>query len=92
MAARIARLQLRLTTDFDNGRFEAELTRTDHEFREARKRLKHAIHQSKKRCHGRRRPIRETLQTGIEEAKETSSDNLYGDPYTANSYRYAVPS
>ncbi|CAI6363639.1 unnamed protein product [Macrosiphum euphorbiae] len=50
MVARIARLRIRLSADFDNVRAESELTRTNDEFREAKRQLKIAILQSKKKC------------------------------------------
>ncbi|CAI6360351.1 unnamed protein product [Macrosiphum euphorbiae] len=50
MVARIARLRMRPPADFDHVRAESELTRTSDEFREAKRQLKLAILQSKKRC------------------------------------------
>lgn len=50
MRERIARLRRNATVGFDNERAEAELTRTDDAFREAKKRLKIAILRSKKSC------------------------------------------
>jgi len=48
--ARIVRLRTRPPWDFDNARAESELTSTKERFREAKKQLKLAILQSKKRC------------------------------------------
>jgi hypothetical protein len=50
MIARIARLRERTTGDFDDGRANAELKRTNDAYTAAKKRLKHAISRSKKAC------------------------------------------
>lgn len=50
MVARIARLRRQAAVDFDNERAEAELTRTNDAYREAKRQLKHAILCSKKAC------------------------------------------
>lgn len=50
IVTRIARLRARQSADFDNARAESELTRTNDNFREAKRQLKLAILQSKKRC------------------------------------------